>query len=80
MGWLKMNTDNREDDDEGGISGKKNQEIKHLTIEEMDEFLGINEINDRSVYMLARVNAHLIHCIKCRWVFELYKAKKGVND
>ena len=47
--------------------------ISHLTLEEMNEFINVVHLDNRSVHILAKVNSHLIQCEKCRLEFEKYK-------
>lgn len=51
--------------------------MKHLTVDEIIDFISLTELNRDSIKLCATVNAHLCECDKC---LELTKAFKAIHD
>ncbi len=51
--------------------------MKHLTENEIIDFVSMNSINQESIGLAAAVNSHIMQCDECR---EKVKAFQAVND
>ena len=46
---------------------------EHLTVEEMIDFVSINKLDEKSVSLAAKVNAHMMQCSECRKTVAAYQ-------
>ena len=51
--------------------------MNHLTLDDIIDFVSLNEINDESMQLIAAVNSHIAVCRECR---ELVRAFQLVYD
>lgn len=51
--------------------------MEHLTVNEIIDFVSINELNEKSINLAAKVNAHILKCDDC---LEKVKAFQLLND
>lgn len=47
--------------------------MKHLTVDEMIDFVSINNLNDGSLNLASAVNAHILRCEVCRRKVEAFQ-------
>ena len=51
--------------------------MKHLTVEQIVEFVSLTTINDKAVALSAAVNGHIRHCGRC---FDKVCAFQAIHD
>lgn len=47
--------------------------MKHLTIDEIIDFVSFNKLDSKSLELAARVNAHIFKCATCREKVEAFQ-------
>lgn len=51
--------------------------MNHLTLDEIIDFVSLTEINEESIQLMGKVNAHIAQCRECR---ELVRSYQMVYD
>lgn len=47
--------------------------MKHLTVDEMIDFVSFNKLDSESLALAAKVNAHIFECHTCRKKVEVFQ-------
>ena len=47
--------------------------MNHLTLDEIIDFVSLTEINEESMQLLGKVNAHIAQCRECRELVRSYQ-------
>ena len=47
--------------------------MNHLTLDEIIDFVSLTEINDETLQLLGKVNAHIAQCKECRELVRAYQ-------
>ena len=47
--------------------------MNHLTLDEIIDFVSLTEINEESIQLMGKVNAHIAQCRECRELVRSYQ-------
>ena len=47
--------------------------MNHLTLDEIIDFVSLTEINEESIQLMGKVNAHMAQCRECRALVRSYQ-------
>ena len=66
--------------DSENLNATKKQLSRHLSLEEMKNFIELKDLSLDSIRLIGRVNGHLMNCRECVTIFEEYKKLQQIDN